>query len=291
MLRLLLTLGIGLPVLGGLFAWYGFKERDIAQASSATPDTLTLSQLIARGPDGNANVVVTDYVALRPHVMHRGKRGRWSGAWVAVVPKDDAPAGGGPPKAVRAFVFSGARDPDAVYQRLSNPQLPRMVSNRIMTPNDSEKDELQGLFPQADFSTCVYFHEGREPASEERSALMIYGGIAAGVIGLGLLGLALVLWRKGAAEEARRKGRRTTGPLRGDEDDDDEPRPRKRRVADDEDDEQSRQKRRPAEDEDGPTRRRRPVAGDDDDDDDRPRRRQSVDDEDDRRRRRRDRDD
>ena len=45
MFRLLLTLGIGLPILGGVFAWHGFKERDIAQASSETPDTLPLNQL------------------------------------------------------------------------------------------------------------------------------------------------------------------------------------------------------------------------------------------------------
>ena len=221
MFRLLLTLGIGLPILGGVFAWHGFKERDIAQASSDTPDTLPLSQLIARGPDGNANVVVTDYVALRPHVVHRGKRGRWSGAWVAVVPKDDAPPGGGSPRAVQAFVFSGARDPDAVYQRLSSPQLTGMVSNRILTPNDSETDELRGLFPRTDFSTCVYIHEGREPASEEKSALMIFGGLGAAALGFGSLVLALVVWsqrgrprtpaaRRGGAEgpAPRRRGRR-----------------------------------------------------------------------------------
>jgi hypothetical protein len=278
MRRLLLTLGIGLPVLGGLFAWYGFKERDIAQASSATPDTLTLSQLIARGPEGNANVVVTDYVALRPHVVHRGKRGRWSGAWVAVVPKDDAPQGGGPPKAVQAFVFSGARDPDDVYGRLSNPQLPGMVSNRLLTPNSSEKDELGELFPQSDFSTCVFIHEGREPASEEKSALMIFGGLGAIAVGLGSLVLALFVWRKGASAEARRKKRRTTGPLRGD--DDEEPRPRKRRAAASvEEDERPSRKRRPVADdeEESPTRRRRPVARDDDEED-RPRRRRDRDD-------------
>jgi hypothetical protein len=256
MFRLLLALGIGLPIFGGMFAWYGFKERDIAEGSSATPDTLTLSQLIARGPDGNANVVVTDFVALRPHVVHRGKRGRWSGAWVAVAPKDDVPPGGAP-KAVKAFVFSGARDPDEVYRRLSNAQLGGMVSNKIMTPNDSEQGELRGLFPQTDFSNCVYIHEGREPASEEKSALMIFGGLGAAAIGLGALVLALIVWRKGRSEESRRKQRLTRGPLRGDEDDDDDDRPRKRRPVEDDEDVRPRRRRRDDDEDDRPRRPRR----------------------------------
>jgi hypothetical protein len=155
-----------------------------------------------------------------------------------------------------------------------------MVSNRLLTPNSSEKDELGELFPQTDFSTCVFVHEGREPASEEKSALMIIGGLGAVAVGLGSLVLALFVWRRGASEEARRKKRRTTGPLRGDEDDDEEPRPRRRRVATNvEEDERPSRKRRPvADDEDeAPTRRRRPVARDDDEED-RPRRRRDRDD-------------
>jgi hypothetical protein len=170
MLRFLLAIGIGLPIFGGLTAWYGFKERDIAQASSQTPETISLSKLIARGPEGNANIILTDYTAIRPHVVQRGRRGRYSGTWVPIVPKDAAGPGGegATPKTVKAFVFSDkGRDPDAVYQRLSNPQLAGMVTNKIMTPNSGAEDELKELYPQTDFSTCIYIHEGREPASEE----------------------------------------------------------------------------------------------------------------------------
>src|SRR5206468_2774998 len=163
---------------------------------------ISLSKLIARGPEGNANIILTDYVAIKPHVVQRGRRNSYSGTWVPIVPKDAAVPGAdaAPPTAVKAFVFSDkARDPDAVYQRLSNPQLPGMVTNKIMTPNSRAEDELQSLYPQTDFSTCIFIHEGREPASEEKSAFMIYGGFAAVLTGVGARGLCLVPWRKNAA--------------------------------------------------------------------------------------------
>src|SRR6476659_1498267 len=106
MLRLLLTLGIGLPALGGLFAWYGYKERDIAAGSTQTPETISLKDLIARGPDGNANIVLTDYVPCDNFVIEK-KHGVWEGAWVPVVPKEEAVNGeGGSPTAFKAVIFT-----------------------------------------------------------------------------------------------------------------------------------------------------------------------------------------
>jgi hypothetical protein len=217
---------------------------------------------------------------------------------VPIVPKDAAgPDGkGGSPAAFKAVIFtSKVRNDGDLYQRLSQPQLPGLVTNKIMSLDGKQKRLLQESYPQTDFSTCLIIHDGREPASEEKSALMIYGGGAAVVIGLGLLALALLAWRRSAAETARRTKSRKSGPLRGDEDDD-EPRPRKRRVVvDDEDEEPSRRKRRPLDDDedDTPPRKRRPVLREDEEDD-RPRRRRPADDDEDdrpRRRPRRDYDD
>jgi hypothetical protein len=292
MVRFLLALGIGLPILGGLFTWYGFKERGIAQESSQTPETIPLSKLIARGPEGNANIILTDYAAIRPYVIQRGRRGRYSGTWVPVVPKDaaqpDAP--GGAPKAVKAFVYSTkGSDPEEVYRRLSNPHLPGMVSNKIMTPNSAAEDELQELFPQTDFSTCIYIHEGREVSSEEKSMLMIFGGIVAVLIGIACLGLCLLLWRKNAAKAQKKKGRfrdeyededrprkRRYSPQ--DDRDDDAPRRKRPRADDSEDEDRPRRRSRPRDQEEPPPRRRRPSDRDDDDYEDRPRRRHRRDD-------------
>ena len=310
MFRVLLTLGIGLPVFGGLFAWYGFKERAIARESSQTPETIPLSKLIARGPNGNANVIVTDFVMLRDHAVERGKRNRWSGAWVPIVPTDAGPPGGGSPRAVKALVYcTKGSSPEEVYQRVSTPQLAGLVINKVKTPKSNVEEHFRAAYPGTDFATCIYIQEGREPASETLASLLIFGGIAAVVIGLGLLGLLAFLWLKkssggkSSGDEYRAPKSKKRRP-RGDDDEDDD-RPRKRRPADDDEDERPsrsrrrdegdeddipRRKRRPAEDDDEPPRNRR-VARDEDDEDDRPRRRPGRDDDDDeppRRRPRRD---
>jgi len=275
MLRLLLTLGIGLPLFGSIFVWRGLEQREVARASFQDPETMSLSKLIARGPEGNANVILTDFIALKPHVVERGKRGVYSGTWIPIAPKDVAPPDGGPPPGgVKVFVYSDkVRNPEGAYQRLSNPQLPGMVSNKTMTPNGDATDELKEKYPQTDFSSCIFIYEGHEPISEGTAALVIYGGIAAVVIGIGALGLCLFLWRKSAAEDVRRKKQRD------EEDDGEDYRPRKRRkVADDDDDDRPHGKRRPADDEDDePPRMRRPVSREDDEDD-RPRGRPRRDD-------------
>jgi hypothetical protein len=290
MLRFVIVAGLVLTSVGVMSVVVGRKEKGLAAESSATPETITLKNLIARGADGNPNIVLTDFVPCDNYVVEEERR-RWKGAWVPVVPKDQATADGrgGSPTAFKAVVFSNkSRNENDVRQRLLQAQLPGLVTNKIMSLDGKQKRLLQESYPQTDFSTCLIIHEGREPASDEKVAIMTYGGIGAAVVGLGLLGLALLLWRKSAAEEAHRTKRRKKGPLRGDEDDDEDEKPRKRRVlADDNEDDVPRRKRRPADDDedDAPSRKRRPVARDDDEDD-RPRRRPSRDDDDDDRPRR-----
>src|SRR5262249_36052082 len=159
----------------------------------------------------------------------------------------------------------GRDSPEGAYERASGPQLAGLVINKIKTPSSSVEGHFRESYPQTDFATCIYLQEGREPASEALAALMIYGGIAAVVLGLGALGLTLFVWRKKSAEEARLKKSRKKGPLRGDEDDDEDDRPRKRRIAsDDEDDDRPRKRRRDDDDEeDERPRKRRPVARED----------------------------
>jgi len=276
MVRFLLALGIGLPIFSSIFVWKGFQERDVARDWSSTPETIPLSKLIARGPEGNSHLVLTDYVPIKPYVIQRGRRNSYSGTWVPIVPKDAAqPNGpGAPPNDVKVFVYSTkVRDPDEVYRRLSNPQLPVMVSNKIVTPNTGAMEDLEENFPQTDFSTCIFVYEGREPASESTSTLMIVGGIVAALIGLVCLGLAIWLWRKNAAKAQKKKDRFR------DEYDEDRPRKRRSPARDDDDyEDRPRRKPRPRDEDDAPPRRRRPAAREDDDYDDRPRRRSRRDD-------------
>jgi hypothetical protein len=296
MLRALLVFGIGGVVFGAMSAYFGFKERDIAASSSQTPETISLKNLIARGPEGNANIILTDF-ALCDNFVVETKRGSWKGVWVPVVSKDAAgPDGrGGSPTAFKAVIFSTkVRNEGQVYERLSQPQLPGLVTNKIMSLDGDQKKLLKESYPQTDFSTCLIIHEGREPASETKSGLMIYGGIGAVVVGLGLLGLALVVWRKRAAEGTARRPGRGKGLYPGREDEDEDDRPRKRRASARDEGDATQRKRRAADDDedDRPPRKRRPSAQDGDEED-RPRRKYRDDEDDDRPRRRphRDRDD
>ncbi|HEX3146666.1 MAG TPA: hypothetical protein VHR66_01105 [Gemmataceae bacterium] len=276
MLRIITFVGIFGVFMGGMMVWFGFKEKDIASASTQAPETITLKNLLARGIDGNANIVLTEFVPCDNYV-YESKGSVWKSAFVPVVPKDQADPGGhgGSPSAVKAIIFSTkARNENDLYSRVSQQQLAGLIVNKIRPLESKEKKLLLDSYPQSDFSTCVIIQEGREPASEEKTALMIYGGIAGIVIGLGAFGLALFVWRRQAAEQVRR-AKRSKGPLRGDaDDDDDEPAPRKRRIAADDDDD------------DASPHKKRPVARDDDEDD-RPRRRPSRDDHDEDRPRRR----
>jgi hypothetical protein len=221
-------------------------------------------------------------------VVQRGRRGAHSGTWVPIVPKDAAVPGAPatPPTAVKAFVYTDrTRDPEEIYRLLSNPQLAGMITNKVKTPNNRAEDELQSLFPQTDFSTCIFIEEGREPASELTSMLLIIGGIAAVLIGIACLGLCLLLWRKNATKAEKKKGR-----FRDEYDDEDRPRKRhylpdedaprhKRHRADDsEDEDRPRRRSRPRDEEEPPPRRRRPESRTDDDYEDRPRRRPRRDD-------------
>jgi hypothetical protein len=269
----------------------GFQEKGLAKASSDAPETMSLEKLIARGPSGNPNVILTDFTTC-DNFIYEKKKGRWTGAWVPVVPRAGGGPKGGSPAAFKAIVYSSqARSEDELYRRCDQAQLRGMVINTIRSLDSTEKRLLSESYPQTDFSTCIIFQEGREPASDEKVAFFIFGGGTGALIGLGLLVLALFLWRKHSAEEARLKKSRKKGPLRGDEDDDEDDRPRKRRIAsDDEDDDRPRKRRRDDDQEDERPRKRRPVARDADEDD-RPRRRSRRDDDEDDRPRRRQRDD
>src|SRR5262245_25502328 len=195
MLRVLLAIGIGGPIFGGLFVWQGLKEQAVAKESSATPEKMTLSQLIARGANGNANVQVTDFVLVPDHAIERGRKGRVSGTWIPIVPREAGPAAG-VPRGLKVLVYSsGSSSPEGIYERAAGPHLTGLVINKIKTPNSSVEDHFKASFPQTDFSTCIYIEEGREP-SAGLASLMTYGGIAFIVIGLGSLVLALFVWQK-----------------------------------------------------------------------------------------------
>ena len=141
-------------MIGGIsLIFTSIQNMRLASISSATPRQITLAQLLANGPGGNAHVLITDFVPAQNYVylFQRGKyevvhpqdaeKRRWTEVWVPIVPltqemKNRMNAGGNiedllRPNSVRAVVrLSGAHDKSEVEHWYENKlQLQGMVVN------------------------------------------------------------------------------------------------------------------------------------------------------------------
>src|SRR5262245_35967076 len=89
-----LVIGAFLVIMGALFSFYGFKERGLAAASTKEPEEISLKNLIARGPDGNPNILLKDHVLCDNLVIQeRAGSGVWTSVWVPIVPREDVAPG------------------------------------------------------------------------------------------------------------------------------------------------------------------------------------------------------
>jgi len=103
--------GIFLLVIGPMVTYLAYKDRELASTASDEPEEITLKALIARGAEGNPNIVLKDYVLCPNFVYQETSRSnkRWSKVWVPIIPSDapqaaneDEIAGG----RVQAILFS-----------------------------------------------------------------------------------------------------------------------------------------------------------------------------------------
>src|SRR5687767_9950245 len=209
-MRNLPLIGAFLLIMGVLFSYYGWKEKGLAAASTKEPEEISLKNLIARGPDGNPNIRLKDHV-LCDNFVFKERNGVWSSAWVPMVPREDVAPGqmnAGRPAAVQALMFTAnARNQADLYQRCGQERVRGLVTNRIVNLGSKERELLQQSYPGTDFDRCLIVQEGREPAGPAKVMAMIGGGIAATLIGLGLVGFGLYRWRveQAAAPRPRRK--------------------------------------------------------------------------------------
>jgi hypothetical protein len=246
--------GIGLAVVGVVLLIWGGMEWKLASASSAQPETTSLKQLIARGPNGNANIVLTDF-HLCQNIVVTTRGSTWENVWIPVVPVDEVPPGVPDlqPSRVRALIFSiKVRNEADIARRCDQPRLPALVTNKITSLGSKEKQLLEQKYPGTDWSTCLIIQEGREPFSRATLGLLLGGGGLSAVAGAGLLILSFVQSRNETASRPKRKKRRPAE----EDDEDDEPRPSRRRAADGADDDLPRPRRRQAEEEDDDEPRR-----------------------------------
>jgi hypothetical protein len=257
-------LGVALLVIGGGLTVWGFIEWRLGRGASSTPQRMTLKELIARGPEGNPNIILTDF-ELCENYVYQSENGRWKGVYVPVVPQGEGPQSGGPPRptsGVKAILFSiNVRSEAEIPAVMGKRELPALVTNSITSLGAEETRLLQQSYGGLDPKKVLIIQEGRKLMSGALVALIFAGGGLLVLGGIGVIALSIVRGRQDTSDPPKRRRPR---------DEEDEERPRKRRRRDEED-----------EDEDDRPRKRRSRENEDEDDEPRPKRRRPRDEDDD----------
>jgi hypothetical protein len=238
---------------GGLIVW-GVLEWRLGAGASATPERISLQQLIARGPSGNPNIILTDF-ELCDNFVFEEKNGRWTGVYVPVVPAGQGPRGPGPvtapPGGVKAVLFTlNVHSESDVQSVLNRRELPALVTNRIRSLGSEEKRLLEQSYGGIDVNTCLIIQEGRTPFGGGLLALVFGGGAVLLLAGIGVMALGFVKSRQESASPRRKKRRRREEEDDEDEEEDERPRKRRRREEEDDEDDEPRPRRRRKRDDD-----------------------------------------
>lgn len=177
--------------------WIAYREWDLGAAASAEPEPMSLTQLIARGPEGNPNVLLTNYVLCNNYVVSQ-RRGSWESVWVPVVPEEDvADPKAGPVRAlnVRAIVMSNrVRSDEELLERLDRHRLPVFVTNKVMGLGPKQRELLEQNYPGTDFSSCLILQDERH-WSLTSVLLTAAAGVVLLVVGGALAVRDFVRWR------------------------------------------------------------------------------------------------
>ncbi len=217
---------ICLVVIGiGLIVW-GVMEWRLGRGASAKPERISLKQLIARGPEGNPNIILTDF-ELGLNYVCETKNGSWTGVYVPAFPTGELKAGAGPGQpaaAIKAVIFSlNVHSEPEIDSVLGKRELPALVTNRIRSLGSEEESLLQQHYGGGiDVNKCLLIQEGRTPMNGGFLALIFGGGVLCllGAVGIVVGAIVADYKRTGPKKKARREG------------DDDEPRPKRRRRRD-----------------------------------------------------------
>jgi hypothetical protein len=148
-----------------------YFEAALAMQSTRAPDEMKLKDLIARGPQGNAHVIVTDFVLCDNGVSQHLEKssGSWVGVWIPLVPSDEVVRDkNGLVNATNVKVLfyrtSIHNKVELEDRRKKLFRLQGMVTNSIMSvPEGDARHLLLSSFPGTDFDKCLIIHEGRRP--------------------------------------------------------------------------------------------------------------------------------
>jgi hypothetical protein len=185
--------GIALIVFGGILGYFTIQEGRLAATASSTPQEITLQQLIARGPEGNAHIILKDFEFGDNMVYQQDEHGTtWAKVWVPVVPHQGIREGvGGRILNIQAIVKSSKVPGQSEFNQFATQtSIQGMVTNRIDSLGSEERGILQKSYPQTDFSKCLIVEDGRKPSSSGVILLMGAGTIVLIAGGAGLLVLS-----------------------------------------------------------------------------------------------------
>jgi hypothetical protein len=159
---------------------------------------ISLKQLIARGPEGNPNIILTDYVIdKKAGVVESKERSKtWTKVWVPAAPKDEVtvfPDGRADFPNVRAILMSThVSNETELATRLQKDRLPGMVTNRVTKLGPTEKRLLRESYPNTDLDRCLIIEEGREPSGVGKVMALGAAGVILVLAGIGALIVGIV---------------------------------------------------------------------------------------------------
>jgi hypothetical protein len=185
-------------IVGGIaLLVFGYNEKKLADLASAEPETITLEKLLGRGPNGNVNLILTDYNICSSFIKQAKSvagvpTGDWTLVWAPIVV---SPPGAMPQQVVQADAnlhvealirSSHVANEQELISKLAVGRLPGMVVNQVRSLNEKEKEILRTHYNNINFDRCIIFEEGRTPMSAAIIMLIFAGGGAAVLIGIGL---------------------------------------------------------------------------------------------------------
>lgn len=191
----LIGLGIVLLIVGPIPAFLGWREGRVGEGASEQPVEMPLEQLIARGANGNPHVRIKEFFLGDNYVYQENSKSKtWEHVWIPMVPPNAVTEQGTPkaPNNVRAILKNtGVRskvDTELLYHRLAQAGVVQgLVINKIASLGHQERKLLQESYPGTDFSQCLIIEEGRKPVAQTMATLMLWGGAALTLLGLGMI--------------------------------------------------------------------------------------------------------
>jgi hypothetical protein len=184
-------------VVGGLLLYFSFRERNLAEKATPTPEAITLQALIDRGPDGNPHVEIKDFALANNFIYEtesEANKDRFKKVWLPAAPLQPGQGGGMPAPAfgpIAAIIKStDAKNRAAVEGLAQAASIRGLVVNKIESLGGEERRLLEQNYPGTNFERCLIIDHNRWPSTAAFRLWLLGGGLALLVAGAVFLVLA-----------------------------------------------------------------------------------------------------